>query len=511
MYINIASIKNIDWFQKSLYWPVSDEEKRELSINIIEVCKDLLVNETNYFREQIIRGFLSTFVFHCFNTCYAAMVVERMRKYDIPISDYKPSPIDYFSWLLNGSPLEYRIVKSQLLPPTPIKNLLKFGARRLSRPRCKTILLGPNITAKRFLSINKIEVYESRVYEWFSPFMFGLSPSWQHRGLIKKIFEITWERVSHFVRLEKLRRWLFNFIEYNVRFIAQRLVELYNSNMAKTTQKLFTGTQGKIGVRLISLAVLENGGEVITFPHSGGMVGDFPRAWIVEPLTTKKFYCYTPAECQIRMRQMRVLGNKRYASLDILPCGEKNKGAIEYPGPIRSAVFVTSGYTGEIMGATLLPNILRLDFELKIIKELLNSNLDIIVKLHRKSRLLNKHINILEYYFGGRIKFSTKPLTDFLREGSQADAYVLDNISGGSLIELVKTEKPVVLFSPLMYLLAQETRDSFYKRVKVIPCWMDEKNRANFDKEEVKKYFNLEKYAIDFELVNKFTNPLFEY
>ena len=82
---------------------------------------------------------------------------------------------------------------------------------------------------------------------------------------------------------------------------------------------------------------------------------------------------------------------------------------------------------------------------------------------------------------------------------------------GDQLIEVIKTDKPVLSFSPFMRLLIPEAQELFAKRVEVISCWINENNRAVFDQAAVRSFFSRNEFNIDYGIVNEFTNTRYPY
>ena len=117
MYLNLASINDLNHFTETVAWPVSEAEKESFFGAIEAGCIELLLQETGHFQQQILRGILPTVVNGCLNVCYSGIVYERLLSMGSRFSNYRPSPVDYFSWrVLNANSPEAPFLTRFLAP-----------------------------------------------------------------------------------------------------------------------------------------------------------------------------------------------------------------------------------------------------------------------------------------------------------------------------------------------------------------------------------------------------------
>jgi len=159
-----------------------------------------------------------------------------------------------------------------------------------------------------------------------------------------------------------------------------------------------------------------------------------------------------------------------------------------------------------------LPELIRFRLELEIIDALLAKNLEVTIKLHFKStpKSITK---FFEERFGEQVTFDDTPLRLSTADSTRFDAYVSENITGGSLTEIIKTRKPVILITPFAserYIDAT-TLDLFQERVSVIRCREDSSGMLRLPVSELYNVLDRQSHTLDFAYVNRATNSLFYY
>ena len=510
MYLNLASIDDLDHFRRSLGWPVAEAEKERLFEAIIDGCEDLMRGEPRHFHQQILRAVLPTVASGCMNACYSAIVLDRLQSAGTKPSNYRPSLVDYFSWHIRdgAAPVQW-LVSSYLAPYLGWKGWLRHGVKRLGRHESDAVLITTNPTLEQFLKVHKVHVDRSHFVEWFWP-LWIYSNRRMEISFSQGLYDRLWASVEPFRPGRRVRQWLSGMIQENVDLAAATLLSLFRSRRARETRVLYTATQGHPATRLASLAVLENGGSVSGLAHGGGLLTQWSIGWMIESLTTSAFYCYTPTEQRFRRRAVPpwVDGS---AEIRVLPQDDKEHVAVEHRGKIRQVLFLSGSYAGDRTHVGVLPEPTRFDLELRIIDALIRYDVKVIVKLHRKSRSLSKVRSLLEARYGDRIIISDTPLAELLREGIAVDAFVMENVKGGSLIEVMKTDRPVILFSCGMHFLQPSLCEIFHRRVKVISCWYDDENRVLFEEDELREYLSRDSRILGYEVVDQCTNARFEY
>lgn len=512
MFINLASVNDPSFFEKSFFWPVAEPEKDLLYDRLVAAGIALIDNETDQLQEEIIRVFVPYLILYFFTVYMSQRVIDGFKQRGERIDKYTPSPIDFYSWLINGTRLDARFFVKRPVSYADPKTLAKYAIRKLLWRPTQQVLLNSNITVESYLKMNGVRFFRSKTYDWFSPFDRFEAPVAVKPVLGGKIFGYFRDAAMPMTVSDEAQKHLKDFIDYSVAFIAGTIGVLKQKSLTGRVRRLYTATQGAFSTRVVSTAVKSQGGTVCAFPHGGGFFWvDFPGYWLVEQLTASTFFCYTQAERIGRERQAAALKRQPTASLEVLPDnGAHRTGSGSY-GRIRRVMFLSGSFSGDRTFVGLLSEIQRFDLEVRIVKELLACGLKVVVKFHRKSRALKQQTAFFSQMFGGSVEIMDTPLTEMLRRGCAADAFVSENITGGSLVEVMKTDKPVILFTPHPYLLSEDVREQFLRRVRMFVCRMDENNRAVFDKDEVHAYFRKESYSYTYDLVNRFTNSQFEY
>ena len=510
-YLNLSSIDDLDRFRASVSWPVSEAEKERLFDDIDAACQDLLVRESRPFEQQVLRGVLPFLVSGSLNAVYSGIVMDRVRRSREPVTNYVSSAVDYFSWQLrDGETLPHTLLRRLLAPYLGVKSWVRYGAHRFVPRRRGALAVSSNPTMDRFLELEGIDVDRGYFVEWFRPLATYHARRVGAR-FIDGVFDRLWAAVAPYGPGDTVQRWLRRFVDENLSFGSAVLFSTFRATRARQTRTFYAATQGYPGTRFISLAVLENGGTVTGFGHTGGYVFRWPLAWMIEGLTNSVFFCYTPIEQQRRREETPAALVGSVADFRLLPQDQKRLGARAHRGPIRSVLYLSGGYSGDRTYTGVLPEVTRFDLELRILDALVANGVRVVVKLHRKSRSIEIQTRLLRARYGDRITIAVAPLTQMLRQGIDVDAFVVENLTGGSLVEVMKTDRPVILFSAAMHFLHPGLADSFRRRVQVIPCRYDDRNRVCFDVAQLAEYLGRDERNISYEFVNLNTNALFEY
>lgn len=515
MFLNLASVRSSEdlaLLVRSAAWPVNEQEKENLFSAIERACRACFVGETDAGRDRILRVMLPLLMWGTFNVAYTDLLVRRFRSSRTPFIYSTPSHDDYFSRFVHGAAFDARIVRSHLTKYANPRNWLLHAPRRLRTARSSAFLLTTNITVEKYIAMQRIAVARSFVDDWLPPFIRGSASRTRFPSFVQDLFNALWASIESVQPSEIVAEWLRSFLADGINCIAFYFDALARSERVRRTRELYTATQGYIGTRLISQAVMERGGKVLAFPHAGGLMYVVPHTWMVETLTCSQFSCYSTFEQSVRDEQLRLLGGKRTATLHVL---SGIRGGTSVPrdqsGTIRRVLYLGAGYPGDRFFVDVLPEVIRLTLEVRIIDALVRRGLEVTVKCHRKSRLIDHLMTLLSARYGNAVTIDTTPLTDLIRAGDLYDAYVTENLGGGSLIEILKTGRPVVLISPHLHFLHESMRDDFLRRVNYIPCTFDERGAPTFDTRALDTALHQRVRSTDNALVDRCTHASFEY
>ena len=516
MYLNFESLvaereptKALD----SLSWPVSETEKVEIFDGLALGFASLLRDEPTAFKGLVLRACVPILLSSVFNSVYTSLVVGRIDSRKDSFSGFVPSNFDNFSWLLNGNPQDTEIARTYLKRHVNLKKHLKSvlnQSRFYDKPEA---VLTVNPTLQKYLEIENIEAANSAFTEWFN--FWNLSAQRKantDRRYPNLVYDAIVDAIDSSHRSEQLLKTVQKYVVNTLTFAEQRLLDSLHLSRAKKTRRLYTGTQGFIGTRLVSLSVLENGGEVLSFPHSGGSMLYLDHNWCVEDLTSSVAFCYSEHDQIKREKNRPSIGVGAYASLSVLPQSQENLSRSNHMGAIKRVLYLGAGYPGDRFWPAVLPELIRLRLEVEIIDALIAKNLEVTIKLHFKST--PKSITrFFEERFGDQVTFDDTPLRLSTADSSRFDAYVCENITGGSLTEIIKTRKPVILVTPFAserYIDATSLR-LIEKRVTVIQCQEGSSGMPRLPINELYDVLDRQSHTLDFEYVNRATNSLFYY
>lgn len=494
-------------------WPISELKEAEIANRIIVRYADLL-RSSKGIEQLFLRVIAGYFYTEVSNLIFSLMVYSQFAASDL---HFVPAvSIDNYSWQMSQRKNTHKNFELQI-PKYNLKSYKNWAKSVIDPFKSRdyaALSININETANWYAKsegINLCPVYSA---EYFTPLsrFFRLFSRSTENGLLKKLsmlildeLQLSGEDAAPFYEPVK------EFVSYLLKRAQYYFSCVLKGNLTKKTQSIYTGTQGHIVTRMVSMAVMEHGGDVHSFPHMGGFLNVLPFYWMSELLTTSKPFCYTDLHKTLLAQSLvdyKLDNLISPSSLSVLPHSE-SKVCPDSPkktGKIKKAVYVMTSlaFDDKILFDVVLPTVRHLYLEIQIIDLLLASGLEVILKLHRKdlsNQIINHQIFLLKQRYDSRVEFCFDSLDYFLENSSDdVDLFVVENFSSGGAMQTIKTEKLVMIFSPLGPEKALLER-GLNKRMKYIPVFSDEKNRPTFNKIEAIDYLERDSHAIDFEIL----------
>ncbi|MGQ0645171.1 MAG: hypothetical protein ACT4O3_06725 [Elusimicrobiota bacterium] len=249
---------------------------------------------------------------------------------------------------------------------------------------------------------------------------------------------------------------------------------------------LFTGCVGGYYRRTLSAAVRSAGGTVTSFEHGGftwhgyGHEGVLPM-YLFNNFATTDAYGVHSDGVAARIRNLFTADRPSPGERPYVFAVEdgayariwRRRGGNPPAKTIRSVMLVGSCFMGEKVLMDYVPDLIRLDLELRILKTLSHAGHRVLYKQHPGSAL-----------DGALLPFNRDDVTvvtdPFEAVMDEADAYVFALSATSTFAPALCTRKPVV------YLHADERNweddlSCLAARCRIVPTWTDDRNRVLFD------------------------------
>ncbi len=521
MFLNVASIRDEQDLDKHLTqgaWPVSEEEKLAVYLQMLDGCKEFLLAITDRSDQNVFRTLAPMLIGHVFSIVYSNAVVERVGSTDSIRSVYRPSEIDYFSYPLLGQRFDENLAANHLKRHANLKKKLKALLVRGNRTRSIERVISPNPTLKVVLQDRKIDQLSLEFPEIFS--IRTLAPrdtvSEKNATFGSQIYSALVGPLTEKYINRDVEKAILAFIQRSVEYVRYQIGVLLAGNGLRTIRMLHTGNQGYLGTRLASIVVIEHGGSVLGYPHSGAMHIWPDNRWLIDELTVTHAFYYTEWERKLKARLNSAL-RKKFPIVTSQLAGEAGRDINKRPPlnskrRIENVLYIGAGYAGDRPFPLVLPEPIRLALEVSILDQLIEMNLNITLKFHRKSRLQDQLTRVLFSRYEHQVEYVDEPLTEFLKNNDRFDAYVSENLLGGSLSEVIKTEKPVILVSPFTNYLSPEVLQRFSERVRIVPCKKTSRGMYEVDRTKLSEAFvTSENQKLSMKYTHRATNPGFDY
>ncbi len=148
----------------------------------------------------------------------------------------------------------------------------------------------------------------------------------------------------------------------------------------------------------------------------------------------------------------------------------------------------------------LFPELIQLDWELRIIEILRKSGLKVIYKRHPDGKLRNRNID----FFDADVDIVYERFEDVM---DYADAFLFYHSRSTTLGYALSTNKPVIYINGGWEKWLSEIRELFAKRCHIVSAHFDERNRLIINEEELLDALASKPVKPNTEFIEKFMFP----
>ncbi len=507
--INASKKYGIKKWQEEFFWPVSYKSFLEVEARIKETLNELInENRDNYLGDLLVINYKIFFEYT--NLLHALWVLKDLREKGLkPL--YGEDSVIYKGILEKGIPLS-KAIPSHFPPVGNVISKLKSQARLI-----KGTLLFNKTIATLLKSLFRI-----------TPFIADQS------YLNHLACEYINDNVKNGIRLRNLQDWykinptvnitesqkeeiqtLSNKIVQKVREIAEsyslQLTELQSTYLTDITldlflktfiflnslkihisrlkpMNLFIGCSGNLFLRMISIAVRDNGGMVTGFIHGEPVIYKWDKYSWLELSTVDRFITYTERSAKtmaslletyppLKKNTVKIEGAETRSFYDIWQRESKKP----IPKRIERVMVIASYYSDEnkLGQGIAFPELMQLDWELRIIDILKKAGYKVIYKKHPEVPSSKIH-GLPVDSFDGTVKSINDSFEDVM---DYADAYVFYFTRSTPLCHALCTNKPLIYINGGWEEWIPEMYVPFSKRCRIVSSYFDERNRLIINEE----------------------------
>lgn len=317
-------------------------------------------------------------------------------------------------------------------------------------------------------------------------------------SVVESIVSLLDEIVSRFgvEPLEKRQRRLFlGALRWLVALVELDLASARHLASFFSHKRVFSGTGGNYFTRLLNAVAQEEGATVMGFQHGGGSSSIyFPKFALTELEFADEFAVYDEKEGEIYKKYSTV--KEKTATMKLVGGGTvsvlgTSKGAskpVADFSSLQTVMYVAPGFFPGRQGAQVIPDLVHLDLELRIIEYFLQRGVKVIYKKRPKSREQDVEDILRNYFLGQRLVFEERPFS-YQEVMARADWFVFSKAASTALYEAMKeTDKPIILFHPGI----PKLHESFVgqARIEFVSLRQDVRNRLVFDVQALDRQLN---------------------
>lgn len=245
--------------------------------------------------------------------------------------------------------------------------------------------------------------------------------------------------------------------------------------------RLWTGSGGYIFRRILHVATRRAGGKVWSHDHGSGL-GLFKLldTNLTEFVTTDTFVTFSAKQAEGYRQQFddRFLLRRNWPAVEAVKMTSR-AGAVRQAAPAQSKprkiMFVANQYRGEKLTITPIEfDLVAADWQARLFARLQSSGYDVQLRAHPDSPSRPPK----DFYHSLGVQPATGTFGDALKN---ADIVVLDYLHTTVLREVLLSGKPVLTFEFGHCPPNAVAADILAQRIRFIPGWYDEKNRAQTD------------------------------
>ena len=258
-------------------------------------------------------------------------------------------------------------------------------------------------------------------------------------------------------------------------------------NMPSLPTELWSATGGHWAARALGLEVIRRGGIVRRFEHGSeaGMID------VVEPIALTELAVSThfvlPTEAMqnnlAKTRARDLVSGYRNVTLEhaygdpkirALQSRKHKPGTGSKPRLLYGPTILT-GFRALV--PPLLPDPIHLDWQYRLVRQLQNMSIDLVLRPHPESYPLGQ-----PHRLSTLAALDSRPYEDCI---AGADVFLFDYEQSTTFYEALCTDRPVVLIDFGNALFTDEVRAMLEKRCRIVKASFDDRNRPQIDPKEL--------------------------
>lgn len=273
---------------------------------------------------------------------------------------------------------------------------------------------------------------------------------------------------------------------------------------------LLIGCSGNHFSRMLSTAIRNNGGTVTGFMHGEPLIYRWDKYSWLELSTVDRFVTYTKRSASmleslldeyppLRNNIVKIEGAQTVTYHDLWqkmrgkPLPKKIERVMLVPKP-----FIPDNRLGQGIS---FPELMQLDWELRIVDILKRAGLKVIYKKHPDGKLRGQVVD----FFDSDVEVVYDRLEDIM---DCADAFVFYHTRTTAIGPALCTNKPIIYIDGGWEELLPEMRELFAKRCHIVSTKFDDNNRLIVNEKELIDALGKAPEEPDLELINEYMFPV---
>jgi len=526
--LDIFSVCDFKEWQRNFFWPVSEYFTEKLGLEIYRSLKSLYEEEKDGMYGSILRIESCYFFIQFLSMLHALKVVQVLEEKGY--TGMYAENINFsgknvfiknriYKFLLNSNSIpEYPINKWEIERKIFLKKFYRIMINYINKIRvfnsisAPSIIFNPNFFLKEYLNYTQISTILTRSEDWLKDIMEKGQDIVVPHDLdrLSNEFLVLFENISRKFQIRlssRVSEYVRNYIYLNLRYIYKIFLILLEHPLLRRPVRLFSALGGNIAIRILSEVVRFKDGEVFHFTEEGNVTGALNPVYSMVLFNTCDYFSvYNSYDIKFfnellelypafRSRTVRLVYNK-FSKYKYLYSKFHHRKL--YKKQIRTIMYVPSSYQGDLKLLYFVPDLIRLDYEIRVINLLTKRGYEVIYKKHPKGLLMHKEFELFEKIGINCIS------TPFLEVMDLADMFIFDYYPSTALFEAMCTDKPIVFIYTGYPKIFPEVMNLLAKRCIIVNTEFDENNRVVFDEKRLIEAINMSPSIIDYEFVYKY-------
>jgi len=253
--------------------------------------------------------------------------------------------------------------------------------------------------------------------------------------------------------------------------------------------RLLSGTPKHVG-RLTSFLYQQDARPVVRFAHGGERAFYVDNEWAVAELVNcDRYYTHSTGEAHAikkRIANREIAGSSHANTIEFISHGSGRHRHIYKNGQNRTlgsrkrqALYVAGGYLGEALAdfaSRKPPDILYLDWQVSLLKELRSLGFHITTKLHPRGVIPNR--TFLEPY-------SDKVITGFFDPLDHEVDFLIFDFAGSAFFDALASHHNIILADTTVRPFDKTTKPDLLKRCKIVTASQDDRGRFRVSRDDL--------------------------